>query len=284
MKDAQRPASHPNSPRRFVGIDLAGDSGITGVAVITENDGVARFSFPPGKWKGTKGLLSLAELIRSSEMTSLDQPFSFPGGLMRLLNNTPSAIGDAETSSYCSRRTDTAMRAILATVGLAADYVMSPNRCQNIWRALALAKFSGFTRSQVCHCAGRLVETHPRVAWTVVLTDWKGKEEARRLVETYKGESWSETQRSESRKAMLAAFEAETGIFPAADNDEATHSLRTEAWDSVDKLEALICAYVAVLRIRGETVLAGFTESTLDLDVLETEGAAVLPRRAGQSA
>ena len=262
MNKVQTPAEVVSSTRRFVGIDLAGDSGMTGVAIISVDGKQAGYTFPPGKWMGAKGLVSLKELARSSEMTALDQPFSFPAGMMRLLADSPAACGDAERSTYCSRRTDTAMRAILASVGLAADYVMSPNRCQNIWRALALAKLSGFTRREVCQCAGRLIETHPRVAWTVVLTDWAGKKEARRLVEMYKGESWSETERNDSRRAMLAIFEAKTGILPNAESDEAKQALRAEAWNSVDNLEALICAYVAFLRgrNRNEAVLAGFAD------------------------
>jgi len=277
MSESQTSASGPGT-RRFVGIDLAGDSGMTGVAVIAENERSIRYTFPAGSWKGAKELLRLKELVLGAEATAVDQPFSYPAATMRLLTDLTTAAGDQDASAYCSRRTDTAMRALLDSVGLAADYVMSPNRCQNIWRALALARLCGLTRREVSLGSSRLVETHPRVAWTVALTRWTERGTVRRLVETYKGKSWSETQRSDSRKAVLELFEAHTRIRPDADGAEAEQAVRAEAWDSADKFEALVCAYVAFLRPRGETTLAGFPDPAKDQNILVLEGAAALPR------
>jgi hypothetical protein len=268
-------------PLQFLGIDLAGDSGTTGVALITAGAGGLRYSFPQGRWKGGKGLLRLKGLVLGAEGTALDQPFAYPAGTMRLLTDLPLARGDEDASAYCSRRTDTAMRGILDTVGLAADYVMSPNRCQNVWRALALARLCNLSRREVCLCASRLVETHPRVAWTMVLADWAGSANVRRFVETYKGESWSETQRTDSRKAMLALFEEGTGVRPSGEKPQEQQEARAEAWDSVDSFEALICAYVAFLRSRGATTLAGFPHPDQEQELLALEGAAVLPPANG---
>ncbi len=279
-------AASPSAPatRQFLGIDLAGDSGMTGVAAITVGERGPRYSFPPGRWKEAKGLLRLKDLVLGAEGTALDPPFSYPAGMMWLLADIPLARGDEDASVYCSRRTDTAMRAILNIVGLAADYVMSPNRCQNIWRALALARGGGLTRREVCLCAAPLVETHPRVAWTVALAEWTGKAEVRRLIQTCKGDSWSETERTDSRTAMLVLFEAQTGITPPGDWTEAQQAARAEAWDCVDKFEALIAAYVAYLRPRGATMLAGFPDPAQEQELLAMEGAAVLPRQTSQPA
>jgi hypothetical protein len=217
-------------------------------------------------------------VVLGSEVTALDQPFSYPAGTMHLLADRPSARGDEDATVYCSRQTDTDMRKILKEVGLAADYVMTPNRCQNICRALALARLCGLTRREVCRGSARLVETHPRVAWTRALTGWTKNSDAQRLVQTYKGESGSETQRIESRKTALKIFETQTAIRPGGDGVEAEQAIRAQAWDSVDKFEALICAYVALLRSRGETEIAGFPNPIQDQDRLDLEGGAVLPR------
>jgi hypothetical protein len=115
----------------------------------------------------------------------------------------------------------------------------------------------------------------------MALTRWTESGEVRRLVATYKGgERFSEAERSGSRKAILAIFEAQTGIRPGGDGAEALRATRAEAWDSADKFEALVCAYVAILRRRGETTLAGSADPIEDQDLLAIEGAAVLPRLA----
>ena len=62
--------------RTFVGIDLAGDSGETGVAVICKNETNLSYEFPSGSWKGLTGLEGMVELVRISELTAVDQPFS----------------------------------------------------------------------------------------------------------------------------------------------------------------------------------------------------------------
>ena len=36
---------------QFLGIDLAGESGTTGVTVITQGASALRYSFPSGRWK-----------------------------------------------------------------------------------------------------------------------------------------------------------------------------------------------------------------------------------------
>src|SRR5947209_11016287 len=47
---------------QFVGIDRAGDSGITGVAVISVGAAGPRYGFPRGSWKGAKGLPRLKDV------------------------------------------------------------------------------------------------------------------------------------------------------------------------------------------------------------------------------
>jgi hypothetical protein len=96
-------------------IDLAGDSGLTAVAVITECETGPRYGFPAADWKKAEGLLRLKELVLGSAGTALDQPFSYPAGMMQLLDDLPTAAGDQDRSAYCSRRTDTAMREFLDT-------------------------------------------------------------------------------------------------------------------------------------------------------------------------
>jgi len=150
---------------------------------------------------------------------------------------------------------------------------MSPNRCQNIWRAVALAKLSSLTRSQVCECGSRIVETHPRVAWALLLGKLS-QEKLRSLIRGYKGTEDHDLE-VETRREMLVQFEENTEINPLGDNDAELASVRSKARESADNIEALICAFVAMLHAKRETMLAGFPADRSDC--LTHEGAAVLP-------
>ncbi|MGM0489903.1 MAG: DUF429 domain-containing protein [Planctomycetota bacterium] len=265
--------------KKYLGIDIAGAgrASESGVAAITDDGTNRKYHFPRGDWTGTDGLAELAKLAHDAIVCAVDQPFSYAQATTRLLLNTDNARGNDEVSAYCSRRTDKAMRSKLTDLGLSTNYVMSPNRCQNIWRALALAKLLELTREEVCSCKCRAVETHPRVAWSVLLADRCGNQ-LRSIIKGYKSGENPESE-SEYRLDMLRHFECASGICPSGDSDEKRNRVREMATASADSLEALLCAYVACLHNNNQTELYGFT-CGIDEDTLKLEGAAVLPKKA----
>lgn len=223
-------------------------------------------------WRGVSGLRRLSEWVEKSKLTAVDQPFSYSHETLCLLTEPDNASGDKEAPAYSSRRTDEAMRRILSSHGLTTNYVMSPNRCQNIWRALALAKLCGLSRTDVCMCKSKIIETHPRVAWAVLLGSLS-KTRLQHLITQYKGTA-NHGAEVATRRDMLSIFEQSTGIRPAGGSDSERESVRTRAVDNADNIEAIVCALVAFLHDQQSTTLSG---STADLINLATEGAAVLP-------
>jgi hypothetical protein len=258
---------------QYVGIDLAGDSGSTGVAVIRRLEGKLSYHVPDGEWTNSAGLKSLAALVDTSTQAAVDQPFSYSRETMLLLGDSSNAVGNLEVSDYSTRVTDEAMRDILKGLGLKTKYVMSPNRCQNIWRAVALAKLNGLTRSQVCNCKSRIVETHPRVVWSLLLGKLP-QEQLQAIIRGYKGTDDHDLE-VETRQQILALFEENTGITPLGEDETQQASTRSKACINADNIEALACALVAMLHVSKKTMLAGFSADRPDF--LSHEGAAVLP-------
>lgn len=265
-----------NAVEQYVGIDLAGDSGLTGVAVIQRIEDKLSYQVPDGNWKGSAGLKRLSVLVNTSVQAAVDQPFSYSRETMLLLSDSNDAVGNRNASAYSTRVTDDAMRSLLRDRGLSSNYVMSPNRCQNIWRAVALANLCGLTRSQVCDCGSRIVETHPRVAWSLLLGNLS-HDRLRALIRGYKGTEDHDLE-VETRQQMLALFEENTGITPLGDDETHLASARSKACENADNIEALVCALVAMLHVREETMLAGFPADRPDC--LSYEGAAVIPAQS----
>ncbi|WP_339683111.1 DUF429 domain-containing protein [Gimesia maris] len=253
--------------KTFVGIDLAGDTGRTGVAIITQKVNGLRYHIPRESWKGSAGIQRMSALIRQANQTAVDQPFSYSMATMKLLQSEQNASGDCAVADYATRRTDRRMREILKDLGLRPEYVMSPNRCHNVWRALALSRQSGLSRIEVCRCQSKIIETHPRVAWAITLSGYDRNELAR-FVSGYKGIN-NQDDEMVVRREMLAIFTQETGIQLQNDQD------RQSAIDSADDFEALICAYVALCHTLSKTIRSGFEEG--ERDELDYEGSAVLP-------
>jgi hypothetical protein len=168
------------------------------------------------------------------------------------------------------------MRGRLRDLSLSSNYVMSPNRCQNIWRALALARLVGLTRSEVCLCKSKIIETHPRVAWSLLLS--KHGQNLAAFIKGYKGTDNPEAE-AETRRQMLDIFEQAACIQPDGDTTEHAET-RSRICSSADAIEALACAYVAYLHKRQETFLCGFPNGHAESDVLRLEGAAVLPKES----
>ncbi len=186
--------------------------------------------------------------------------------------------GSHEVSRYSTRKTDSAMRRLLTKYGLSTNYVMSPNRCQNIWRALALARLAGLTRSEVCECRSTIVETHPRVAWAILLSNLPSADPLRSIAVFKVADGGNEEGQITARRNMLRHFESATRICPQGEQEEDRIRVRDQAVATADNLESLICAYVAKLHDEGTSQLAGFVDG--DSDRLAIEGAAVIPKEA----
>ena len=128
-------------------------------------------------------------------------------------------------------------------------------------------------RNVVCGGGGRLFETHPRVAWAVIIASLADPRTAEDLVQRYKGASPEEriqrSQQREHREKMLRLLTDGTSLRPRTD------AQRELAWKTDDNLDALICAFVAYLSGHAAT------ERCLPADVPEEtvclEGAAMIP-------
>jgi hypothetical protein len=259
----------------YLGIDLAGDSGVSGVVQVVETTNGLVYRLPTGPWTGQNGVKRMAQLAIQARQTAVDQPFGYAEATMKLLLDDPEAQCGLQATDYSSRHTDRAMRQILRGYGLLGDYVMSPNRCQNVWRALAFAKAAGFTRTEVCAGLGRVVETHPRVAWAVLLGRLLEERRLRDLIAGYK--STEDVVLAESsRHEMLAQLEAVSGI--RADGDaESQRQCRASIVGSDDNLEGLVAAFVAYLCTKGKTVRALPAATVVNEATVALEGVAVLP-------
>lgn len=254
---------------RFVGIDLAGNSGRTGVAIITLEEQQLSCSVLGDWFRGEEGLNQLVELVDQSTLCAVDQPFGYSAAVLHMLG-VPLDESDVidhmitSVSDGCSRRTDIAMRLILKGYGLKADGVMSPNRCQNIWRALFLIGRAGIDRQDVCLGLSKVVETHPRVSLARLLPP----EVRTGLAKRYK--STDDKDASEAREDALSVLESTVGFAFESQDD------RRRAIEFDDCFEAVVAAIVAWLHYNGKTDLCGFSGSN-ERARLRIEGAAVIP-------
>lgn len=246
----------------YLGVDIAGDGGVTGVAAIECIDNGGRYYIPDPEhrnWVGQEGLAEIADLAKGSELTAVDQPFAWPEASMKLLSDEEGARAPVATALYLWRKTDKAMRNRLAALELPEQYVLTPTRCQNIWRALALAAQVGITREEVCLASNKMIETHPRLAWALCLQDSTAN--IQNLIGNYK-------EVPESREQMLAFFDCHTGLAPR-DVDSRERCLEDD-----NELDALMCAYVAYLFAKGQ---ATPLPEGLGEEARAWEGAAILP-------
>ena len=114
---------------------------------------------------------------------------------------------DAGSEPYLWRRTDLAMAERVTNLGIPRDTVQQVGRCSNVWRAVELANLLGLAREAVCAGKGKLIETHPRVAWAVVIASLSDRDTAESLVTHYKGARQEDRgkrhQQKEHRERML---------------------------------------------------------------------------------
>jgi hypothetical protein len=188
-----------------------------------------------------------------------------------LLGQTDPA--DSGKDDYRWRRTDVAMAERITNLGLPRDTVQQAARCSSVWRAVALADLLGISRDVVCGARGRLFETHPRVAWAVVIASLRDRETAEELVGDYNGagtdDRKSRNRQREHRERMLQLLADGTGLHPRPD------SQKDLASKNDDNLDALICAFVAYLSAHAgaeRCLPAHVPEETILL-----EGAAMVP-------
>ena len=255
--------------KTYLGIDLAGESGNTGVAEILDTADGLFYQYPSEVWQGYDGLENIEVRFRVAEKTAVDQPFSYPAACMQwfLGHQGP----DSRTDPYLWRRTDLAMAERVTNLGIPRNTVQQVSRCSNVWRAVALANLLGVSREEVCAGKGRLFETHPRVAWAVTIASLADRETAEDLVPHYKGidEKGKRSPRRECREKMLRILMDGAGLRPRSEVQ------KDLAAKSDDNLDALICAFVAYLsdHTAAERCLpAGLPEETVLL-----EGAAIIP-------
>jgi hypothetical protein len=263
--------------KTYLGVDLAGEGANTGVAEILANDEGLFYQFPDESWEGPEGLENLENRYRLAQKTAVDQPFSYPASCMRWFLGQPAPASPAD--SYLWRRTDLAMAERVTNLGISRATVQQVGLSPNVWRAAALASLLGVPRETVCQGKGRLFETHPRVAWAVVIASLSDRDTAEDLVSHHRGGSPEErgrrSPRRERRERMLRLLADGTGLRPRT---EAQKDLATK---NDDNLDALICAFVAYLsdhsgaerclppRVPEETVLL--------------EGAAIIPSQDWQA-
>ena len=257
--------------KTYLGVDLGGEAGNTGVAEIFENDDGLFYRFPNECWKGHAGLENIEAHFRGAEKTAVDHPFAYPAPCMRWF------LGDMESDAngdpYLWRRTDLALAERLSNLGIRRCAGQKSSRGTDIWRAVELANLLGLPRTVVCGGKGRLFETHPRVAWAVVVASLTDRDTAEALVGDYKGASLDDrenrTKQREHREKMLWLLSDGTGLRPHPETQKDVASKND------DNLDALICAFVAYL-----STFAG-AERCLPLNVAEEtvllEGAALVP-------
>jgi hypothetical protein len=255
----------------YLGVDLSGEAGNTGVAEIFENDEGLFYRFPNESWQGHAGLENIEAHFRRAEKTAVDHPFAYPAPCMRwFLGDMDS---DANGDPYLWRRTDQALAERLTNLGIRRSAAQKSSRGTDIWRAVELANLLGLPRTVVCSGKGRLFETHPRVAWAVVVASLTDRDTAEGLVGDYKGASLEDrenrTKQREHREKMLCLLSEGTGLRPRPKTQKEVASKND------DNLDALICAFVAYL-----SAFAG-AERCLPVNVTEEtvllEGAALVP-------
>ena len=261
----------------YLGVDLAGEGGNTGVAEILETAEGLFYQFPAESWQGHEGLENIEGHFRVAEKTAVDQPFSYPAACMQWFLGQSGP--DSRSDPYLWRRTDLAMAERVTNLGIPRNTVQQVSRCSNLWRAVALANLLGVSREAVCAGKGRLFETHPRVAWAVVIASLADRDTAEDLVAHYKGGGVEErnkrSPRRDCREKMLRILTDGTGLRPRSETQKEL------ACKSDDNLDALICAFVAYLsdHAASERCLpARVPEETVLL-----EGAAVIPTQDWQA-
>jgi len=257
--------------KTYLGVDLAGEGGNTGVAEIFETDEGLFYRFPNESWQGHAGLENIEAHFRDAEKTAVDHPFAYPAPCMRwfLGDTDPEANGDP----YLWRRTDLALAERLTNMGIRRSTAQQTSCGSDVWRAVELANLLGLPRNVVCGGRGRLFETDPRVAWAVIVASLTDRDTAEGLVGDYKGASLDDrenrTKQREHREKMLRLLSDGTGLRPRPDTQ------RDLASKNDDNLDALICAFVAYL-----SAFAG-AERCLPEHVPEEtvllEGAAMVP-------
>lgn len=261
----------------FLGVDLAGEGGNTGVAEILETPEGLFYQFPGESWRGHDGLERIGARCRAAEKTAVDQPFSYPAPCMRwfLGQGEP----DTGTEPYLWRRTDRAMVDRVTNLGIPSNVVQPVGRCSNVWRAVELANLLGLAREGVCAGKGKMIETHPRVAWAVVIASLADRDTAESLVTHYKGAGQDDRgqrhQQKEHRERMLRLLSDGAALRPRGD------AQRDLACKTEDNLDALICAFVAYLAAHAAAercLPARVAEETVLL-----EGAAILPSQDWQA-
>src|SRR3954451_14361597 len=141
--------------KTYLGVDLAGESGNTGVAEILEAPEGLFYQFPQESWRGHEGLERIEKRSRAAEKTAVDQPFSYPAPCMRWFLGQTGA--DTASDPYIWRRTDIAMAERVTNLGIHRYTVLPVSRCSNVWRAVELASLLGVAREAVCAGKGRLI-------------------------------------------------------------------------------------------------------------------------------
>jgi predicted nuclease with RNAse H fold len=265
--------------KTYLGVDLAGENGNTGVAEILEAPEGLFYQFPQESWQGREGLERIEKRCRAAEKTAVDQPFSYPAPCMRWFLGQPGS--DTGIDPFLWRRTDREMADRISKYGIPRSTVQQVSRSSSVWRAVELANLLGLSREAVCGGAGRLVETHPRVAWTLIIVSLADPEVTETLVAHYKGATASpedrgqRNQQKELREKMLLLLSEGTGLRPRQAGQ------RELACKTDDNLDALICAFVAYLadhRAAERCLPPRVSEETLLL-----EGAAVVPTQDWQA-
>jgi len=261
----------------YLGVDLAGQGGSTGVAEILDAPEGLFFRFPLESGQGHDGLEQIETRSRAAEKTAVDQPFSYPAPCMRWFLGQPEP--GAGSDLYLWRRTDVAMAERVTNLGIPRNTVQQVSHRSNVWRAVELANLLGVPREVVCAGKGSLIETHPRVAWAVVVASLADRETAEDLVTHYKGgapvERDKRGQQKEYRERMLRILMDGTGLRPRPD------AQRDLACKTDGNLDALICAFVAYLSVHAAAercLPAQVPEATVLL-----EGAAIIPSQDWQA-
>jgi len=304
----------------YIGVDLAGDDkkgkGSSSVARISRVKGEFVFDFPnkTGKaWSERAGLERIAELARTSRVTAVDQPFSWSAETLKLIICSETAKGNTNDETFFWRNTDRAMKNLLEALQFPKEtshyYIVSPNQCINIWRALALARIVGFSREQVCRLKTKqpkFIETHPRLAIAVLLSYALSGEKLIDAVRRYKETALvrrllkSNTKRTNTKASKA---ESEANAILAKNEIKALRTARNVLIKNIDQLfqvkplnsaerdfalktsdniEALICAVVAFLFERNRA--HAYLTKDFARENLVHEGAAVLPNLKGGKA
>jgi hypothetical protein len=257
--------------KTYLGVDLADEGDNTGLAEILDDGEGLSYQFPSESWQGYDGLKNIEARFRTAEKTAVDQPFSYPAACMEWFLGQKRQ--ESRTDPYLWRRTDLAMAERVTNLGIPRNTVQQVSRCSNLWRAVALANLLEVSREEVCAGRGRLFETHPRVAWAVIIASLADRETAEDLVPHYRGggteEKGKRSPRRERREKMLRVLTEATGLRPRSEVQKDL-AARTD-----DNLDALMCAFVAYLsdHSAAERCLpARVPEETVLL-----EGAAVIP-------